>query len=574
MNISTPMKKTHYQKELLISATQKRKGTNNKEDVLKIQSWLSLYSIWNPNSGTATGMDGDFGAATEKAVKNFQNDIGVSSSGVVTKKLFEKLCENMKLAFEKPLSSSNLRDLVVEAAENHVANFPHELNIKGASNCGPWVRAYMDGHDGTKWFWCMGFVQAIIDQAASVQNKNFKKLMPLTYSCDKVGNVGLQNKILTRNEKLRKDSSTIKKGDIFLIRKSMNDWTHTGIITAVHDDVIETIEGNTNQGGSRNGVAVYKRTRNFKKSKIDVFSIEPLVINRPESETSGTDENKSKKRKTLRYKSKGSEVTELKELLVKRGYDITISNYFNKDTKSVVEQFQKDSGLGKDGVVGKNTWAKLLEIAPKLTAVSQKRLTEQDFIDFAKENKLELAVVKAVTDVESNGKGYLRDGRPVILFEGHVFWKQLQERGIDPKRFSANRHRNILYKSWTKEHYMGKKGEYTRLEKAAGMSDLPGVHDAAYCAASWGAFQIMGYHYKKLGYESVDQFASEMYGHEREHLKAFGRFISLKKSSGKLLIDWLREKNWDQFALGYNGSGYKKNKYHTKLEKSYQNHND
>jgi len=184
---------------------------------------------------------------------------------------------SLRDAFEKPLTSTTLRDLVVETAENHLKNNPFELDINGQSNSGPWVRSYMDGNDGSPWFWCMGFVQAIIDQAASNMNKNFKTLMPLTYSCDTVGNTGLDKGILTRYQKLRKNISLLKPGDIFLIQRSRLDWTHTGIITSISNGVIETIEGNTNFQGSRNGVAVMKRTRNLMQSKIDVFSIEPLI---------------------------------------------------------------------------------------------------------------------------------------------------------------------------------------------------------------------------------------------------------------------------------------------------------
>lgn len=272
------MKKTSYQKELSIANTQKINGeNNNKTDIMKIQSWLSLYSIRSPQSGTATSIDGDFGPATERAVKNFQNSINVSASGIVTQQLFDKMCEGMKEAFEKPLKATSLRDAILEAAENHLKNAPFELEIKRQTNSGPWVRAYMDGHEGSSWFWCMGFAQTILDQAASNFGKDFKTLMPLTYSCDTVGTTGLQKGLLTRYQKVRNNPSIIKPGDFFLLQQSTFDWTHTGIITSVGNDYIETIEGNTNQAGSRNGIAVLKRTRNFRKSKLDVFSIDPLV---------------------------------------------------------------------------------------------------------------------------------------------------------------------------------------------------------------------------------------------------------------------------------------------------------
>jgi hypothetical protein len=271
------MKKTFYQKELSIANTQKVNGENNKKDIMKIQSWLSLYAIQNPASGTSTGIDGDFGPATEKAVKNFQVSQNMTATGIVTQQLFDKLCEGMKTAFEKPLIATTLRSAILEAAENHLKSAPFEIEIKNESNCGPWVRAYMDGHEGSDWFWCMGFAQSILDQAASALGKDFKSLMPLTYSCDTVGTTGLQKGLLTRYQNVRNNPSIMKPGDFFLLQQSTFDWTHTGIIISVGNDFIETIEGNTNQAGSRNGIAVLKRTRNYRKTKLDVFSIEPLV---------------------------------------------------------------------------------------------------------------------------------------------------------------------------------------------------------------------------------------------------------------------------------------------------------
>lgn len=272
------MQKTHYQKELTITATQKKNGVNNnKKDVMKIQSWLTLFSMINPTAGTATGVDGDFGSGTEQAVINFQKVKGLPQSGIVNQDVFSVLCEPMQKAFETTITGNNLRQLILNVAQNHIKNRPFELAVKEQTNCGPWVRAYMDGNEGTPWFWCMGFVQTVIDQAASIQGKNFKTLMPLTYSCDTVGTTGLQKGLLSRYTAVRNDPSIVKPGDIFLLQKTPHDWIHTGIITAVGNDTFETIEGNTNSGGSSNGIAALKRVRNFRLSKLDVFSIEPLV---------------------------------------------------------------------------------------------------------------------------------------------------------------------------------------------------------------------------------------------------------------------------------------------------------
>ncbi|WP_062052692.1 N-acetylmuramidase domain-containing protein [Aquimarina longa] len=273
--------------------------------------------------------------------------------------------------------------------------------------------------------------------------------------------------------------------------------------------------------------------------------------------------------KTIRYRSHGRDVYFLEELLTDLGYQVYISNFFGKDTDISVRDFQSKHDLVIDGIVGLKTWFKLIEVKKDLMAYNDKLLSEQDIIDFADQFGLELAMVKAVNEIESNGKGFLIGGKPRILFEGHIFWRELEKRGIKPSQYSSDKTKDILYKKWTRVHYRGGVGEYDRLKKAEKISDSHAFHEAAHCAASWGAFQIMGFHYKHLGYSSIDHFVSEMYEHEREHLKAFGKFIANTSFRSKRLVDWIKEKNWARFAEGYNGPGYKKNKYDIKLKKAY-----
>jgi hypothetical protein len=272
------MIKTQFQKEITISGTQAAgSATNNKKDVLKIQCWLNLYAQQNPGSGASTGVDGDFGQATAMAVTNYQKAKKLEQTGKVDAAVFASLCEPMATAFTTVPKGRNLRELIVSTANIHMAGKPFELVVKGESNSGPWVRAYMDGNEGEPWFWCMGFAQTIIDQAATVQGKDFRSVMPSSFSCDAVAMFGINKGLLRRSAEIRKDPSLIKPGDLFLVQKSENDWFHTGIVMAVNGDVFETIEGNTNNDGSHNGNGVYRRQRNFQKAKLDVFSIEPLV---------------------------------------------------------------------------------------------------------------------------------------------------------------------------------------------------------------------------------------------------------------------------------------------------------
>lgn len=267
---------------------------------------------------------------------------------------------------------------------------------------------------------------------------------------------------------------------------------------------------------------------------------------------------------TLKYKSRGNDVFLLEELLVSLGYQVYISTYFGRDTDNAIKDFQSKNNLVIDGIVGPKTWSILLEAQQQITMFNDKFLAEQDLIDFASQYNLELAVIKAVNEVESSGKGFLLDGRPRILFEGHVFWRELKKRGVKPEDFTNSKYQNVLYQTWAKDHYEGGKQEYDRLEKAAGISDDDAFHDAAYVSASYGSFQIMGFHFQSLGYPSVDSFVAHMYTHEKAHLEAFGKFLKVNN-----LIEHLQSKNWDAFARGYNGPAYKTNKYDTKLASAY-----
>lgn len=267
---------------------------------------------------------------------------------------------------------------------------------------------------------------------------------------------------------------------------------------------------------------------------------------------------------TIKYNNKTPEVITLCEMLFKLGYQIKVSDSFTLEVDAAVKDFQRKHNLIVDGIVGMKTWSKLFELNTGFTSQNDKFLSESDLIDFANNYGLEVAVVKAVNEVESSGKGFLLSGKPKILFEGHIFWSQLEKRGINPADFSNSNTQNVLYRKWTKIYYQGGEKEYERLDEAINISSNPLFKDAAYCSASWGAYQIMGFHAKPLGYANVQEFVDKMYLHEREHLKAFGKFLEVNN-----IISHLKNKNWAEFARRYNGSGYKLNKYDEKLQRAY-----
>lgn len=268
--------------------------------------------------------------------------------------------------------------------------------------------------------------------------------------------------------------------------------------------------------------------------------------------------------KTIKLSTKSSEVYYLNELLEKLNYKVIVSDYFGSETDKAVKDFQLNHNLVVDGIVGLKTWSALLEKNSSSFSSNSKLLSEQNLIDFSNQFNLELAVVKAVNEVESGGKGFLVDGRPKILFEGHIFWKQLEKRNIDPRIYANSSNENILFESYNRKYYAGGAEEYNRLEKAAALGADKSFNEAANCSASWGLFQIMGFNAVPIGYTSIDEFVVKMNENEGEHLKSFGMFLEENK-----LIEVLRSKNWAKFALRYNGPAYKTNKYDEKLMRAY-----
>ncbi|MGI9067363.1 MAG: N-acetylmuramidase family protein [Pyrinomonadaceae bacterium] len=177
-------------------------------------------------------------------------------------------------------------------------------------------------------------------------------------------------------------------------------------------------------------------------------------------------------------------------------------------------------------------------------------LAEADFKNAAESLGVEVAVVKAVAEVESSGKGFDSKGRPRILFEAHWFHK------FTKGKFQS-KYPHLSQPTWAlgKQYY--KLDQWTRMEEAMTL-DL----EAALQSASWGKFQVMGFNHS--GWDKVKDFAFAMFESEAQHLKSFLAYCKDRK-----LVTHLKKKDWAAFALGYNGSGYAANKYDVKLAGAY-----
>ena len=248
----------------------------------------------------------------------------------------------------------------------------------------------------------------------------------------------------------------------------------------------------------------------------------------------------------------GDDVGLLQRRLTRAGYPVDVTHVYDQATASAVKAIQAKVGLVVDGIAGLKTLAAI--------ATGQrdpKHLSDDDIVKAANTLGVPVAAVRAVNEVESTGSGFLSDGRPKILFERHVFWQRLQARGIDPAPIAAQSP-NIC--SRTPGGYQGGAAEYTRLA-AAELIDA----GAAYESASWGAFQIMGYHWQRLGYVGIDDFVARMENSEGDQLDAFVRFVAADAG----LLAALKAANWAQFAKGYNGPDYARNLYDAKLAQAF-----
>lgn len=186
-------------------------------------------------------------------------------------------------------------------------------------------------------------------------------------------------------------------------------------------------------------------------------------------------------------------------------------------------------------------------------------ITDLKFQQEAERLNIEIASIKAVAEIESSGSGFLQTGEPKILFEPHVFWRELVKRGVDPTQYITG-NEDILYQVWGSKPYGKVSEQHARLQRAAVIN-----REAALCSASWGKFQILGLHWSSCGCPSLQVFINKLYKDEDSHLELFSDFVI---SSG--LTDELRNHKWKEFARQYNGPGYARNNYDTRLQQAYE----
>ena len=171
--------------------------------------------------------------------------------------------------------------------------------------------------------------------------------------------------------------------------------------------------------------------------------------------------------------------------------------------------------------------------------------------------KIDPAEAAAILCVESTGRGFDKNGKMIIRFENHVFWKYWGKSHpsdfsahfkFDPRRpWRGHKFRRSLKGKWVSSHRKGQPGEWKAFELARSRHRRFAVY-----SISMGMPQIMGFNHQTIGYKSVQKMFDSFAGSERNQV--VGLFDFIKGASSKM-IPALRREDFLTFARLYNGPG-------------------
>ncbi len=171
-----------------------------------------------------------------------------------------------------------------------------------------------------------------------------------------------------------------------------------------------------------------------------------------------------------------------------------------------------------------------------------KRMQPGDVVAAAARLGCSPAVIAAVLEVESSGSGFDAAGRPKILFEPHVFYRELA--GSETQLAAALKG-GLAYPHQGMQPYPPtSEANYCRLKRACLLAP-----DAALRSASWGIAQVMGFNFA-IAYASVGDMVQACMDSEAAQ---FGLLLAYAERNG--LVAALRSENFAAFARGYNGPG-------------------
>lgn len=226
--------------------------------------------------------------------------------------------------------------------------------------------------------WCAVFVTWCFEKAFGKENaRKLLRHYPYTY-CPQMANLFTLN-------------ANPKVGDIVIFYYG-GQFAHTGIVVAVMGDYFETIEGNTNNRNAivpNGGGVCQKGYYNSKLPGTKFCTPNWSLINSIPSSTNTKNnwivelQNECNKQgyskqvvdgipgpntlkgcPMLQAGATGKITKILQQRLTDLGFNTKgVDGIFGQNTKQAVMNFQKSRKLSVDGIVGKNTWLKLLGLS-------------------------------------------------------------------------------------------------------------------------------------------------------------------------------------------------------------------
>jgi hypothetical protein len=181
------------------------------------------------------------------------------------------------------------------------------------------------------------------------------------------------------------------------------------------------------------------------------------------------------------------------------------------------------------------------------------------FLVLAAELGIEPAVAAAVFVTEApRGRGFGPDGRLIIRFENHIFFRrwgaQHGDRFSTYFRFNVNeawrghQWRPSRDEAW-RDFHGNQDAEWAVFEFAGTLDDT-----TAKLSISMGAPQVMGFNHALIGYETVGEMFDAFTAGEREQVIGFFDFIKGSGTESRMLRA-LQQGQMEAFAAIYNGPG-------------------
>lgn len=172
-------------------------------------------------------------------------------------------------------------------------------------------------------------------------------------------------------------------------------------------------------------------------------------------------------------------------------------------------------------------------------------------------------VLHMLIEVETRGTGYDKKNRVIMLFEPHIFFRQLSK---DKEKLDRAVRNGLAYRKWGTMKYP--KDSYPRFLNAVQIDET-----AAYASCSWGLGQIMGSNHKMAGYDSPQEMVKAFAESEGNQLDAMVDFaksagidddlqrLDRKLKSGQKITP----EDCIPIARAWNGSGFASHNYHGRL---------